>query len=195
MSALSLTLFTLLWFVLLYLLNSLIARSFKKINLKLVTVYFMTVALIGVFGEIALDTVYKFFVGTPLWRYNILPIHQAYTSSYAIVVWGLYGFHLYLLHDSLGKWSINKTKHLALIFCFEALILESALTISARVLLGEYMYYYFPSDLWHVTSVQNIPFYFICGLIILKTIKRFKKDPIFFSAMSAVLLAVVVFLV
>lgn len=195
MSALSLTLFTLLWFVLLYLLNSLIARSFNKIDLKLATVYFMTVALIGVFGEIALDTVYNYFVGTPLWRYNILPIHQAYTSSYAIMVWGLYGFHLYMLHDSLGKWSINKTKHLALIFCFEALVLESVLTISARIFLGEYMYYYFPSDLWHVTSVQNIPFYFICGLIILKTIKRFKKDPIFFSAMSAVLLAVVVFLV
>ncbi len=191
----NLTLFALLWLAIIYLLNSIIARKWKRIEPKQALMYFFTVALIGIFGEIFLDTVYNYFVGQPLWRYNILPIHAAYTSSFAIITWGLYGFHLYLLHGSLGKWSINKTRHLVLIFSFEALVLEALLTISAKLLLGEFMYYYLPGDLWHVSSFQNLPFYLICGFVVLGTLKRFRADPIFFSAMSAALLAVAVFLI
>lgn len=196
MKPISLVLFALLWLAIIYLGNSLLAKEWKKIEAKTAILYFMTVALIGLYGEIFLDSIYNYFVGHPLWRYNILPIHQAYTASYAAVIWGLYGFHLYLLHGSLhSKWAINRTKHLVLIFSFEALVAEAVLTLSARVLLGEYVYYYLPSDLWHVSSVQNFPFYLICGLLILKTLRRFKADPVFFSGMSAALLFVLVFLV
>lgn len=189
-------LFALTWFIVLYLLNSAIAGRFKHVEPRKAMLYFFTVALIGLYGEIFLDTIYNHFVGRPLWRYNILPIYSGYTSSYAIMTWGLYGFHLYLLHNTLGsKWSITRTKHLALIFSVEALVLEAALTISALFFFGKYMYYYYPPDLWHVSTVQNIPFYFICGLIILKTMKRFRRDPVFFSAMSAALLFVLVFLI
>jgi hypothetical protein len=195
MEPIKLTLFALLWLAIIYSGNSLAVRSWKKIEPKMAILYFMTVALIGLYGEIFLDTTYNHFVGHPLWRYNILPIHHAYTASFAVVTWGLYGFHLYLLHGSLGKWAINKTKYLVLIFGFEALVLEALLTISARLLLGRYMYYYLPGDLWHVSSVQNFPFYLICGYIVLRTLERFRKDPIFFSAMSAALLFVLVFMV
>jgi hypothetical protein len=195
MSPVKLVLFALLWVVIVYTLNCLIARKFIRVDPRQALLYFVTVGLIGLFGEIFLDSVYNFFVGNPLWRYNILPIHHAYTSSYAIVTWGIYGLHLYLLHGTLmKKWGINKQAYLALIFGFEALLLEAALTISAKLLLTKYMYYYYPSDLWHVSSLQNIPFYFICGLITLKTLERFKKDPIFFSAMSVALLFVIAFL-
>jgi len=195
MNSLRLILFALLWLVLLYLLNCMIARQWKRIEPRQAILYFLAVAMIGVFGELFLDTSYRYFVGFPLWRYNILPIYAGYTSRYAIVVWGLYGFHLYLLHGSLGKWSIYRTRHLALIFSFEALILEALLTLSAKVLLGDYMYYYLPGDLWHITSIQNIPFYFICGVIIVKTLRRFNADPMFFSALSAALLTVVIFII
>jgi hypothetical protein len=195
MSFISLTLFALLWLAIIYLLNSIIARRWKQVEPKQALVYFFTVALIGIFGELFLDTTYNHFVGHALWRYNILPIHGAFTSSYAMVIWGLYGFHLYLLHGTLGKWSINKTRHLALIFSVEALVFEALLTASARLLLGKFVYYYLPGDLWHVTSIQNLPFYLICGFIILGTLKRFRADPLFFSGMSAALLLVVVFLI
>lgn len=195
MAFIPLTLFALLWLAIIYLLNSLIARKWKRVEPKQALVYFFTVALIGIFGELFLDTVYNYFVGRPLWRYNILPIHGGYTSAYAVIIWGLYGFHIYLLHGSLGKWSINKTRHLVLIFSFEALVAEALLTISAKLLLGKYMYYYLPGDLWHVTSIQNMPFYLVCGFAILGTLRRFKSDPFFFSYMSAALLAVVVFLI
>jgi hypothetical protein len=194
MSTLRYILFALGYVAVIYVLNCLIALEFKRINLKQALLYVTTVGMIGVFGEIFLDTTYKWIVGHPLWRYQLLPIRHAYTSKYALVVWGIYGFHLYLLHGSLhAKWAINKTRHLALIFCFEALILEAILTLSARPVFGKYLYYYFPSDLWHVSSFQNIPFYFICAVLILKTLKRFKHDPIFFSGMSAFLACLLVF--
>lgn len=100
---LSLTLFTLGVAAFIYLLNCAIAKRWKRVSLLPALVYFSTVALIGLFGEIFLDTVYNFFVGQPLWWYNIMPIHNGYTSSFAIVTWGLYGLHLYLLHDTLAQ--------------------------------------------------------------------------------------------
>lgn len=187
--------FGLSWFVVIYLFNSLVAGKFKKIDAKLATMYFVTVAMIGVFGEIFLDTVYNHFLGHPLWHYNILPIQHGYTSEFAIIPWGTMGFYLYLMHDNLAnKWAITKTSYLALIFSLEALIIEAAATLSAKVFLGSYIYYYVPGDLWHVSSFQNIPFYFICGVIIIRTVKRFKKDPYFFTAMSACLIAVLIYI-
>lgn len=171
------------------------AQKVKKVDARLALLYVTTVAMIGVYGEIFLDTTYKLFVGHPLWQYRILPIQNGYTSSYAVVTWGLVGFYLYLMHENLSaKWSITKTKHLALIFSLEALLLEAIVTLSARLFLGKYLYYYLPSDLWHVSSFQNIPFYFICGVVILQTIKRFQKDPIFFTLMSSSLIIVLVYI-
>ncbi|HEY5268413.1 MAG TPA: hypothetical protein VII94_04740, partial [Candidatus Saccharimonadales bacterium] len=172
-----------------------VAGKFKKIDAKLAVLYFITVAMIGVFGEIFLDTFYNHFVGHPLWHYNILPIQHAYTSKFAIVAWGTVGFYLYLMHDNLAnKWTITKTRYLSLIFSLEALILEALFTLSAKIFLGRYIYYYIPGDLWHVSSFQNIPFYFICGILIVQTIKRFKKDPYFFTAMSACLITVLIYI-
>lgn len=194
MFTLKLVLFALGWTVFVYLLNSAIARQWKRIDPPKALLYFFTVALIGLFGEIFLDTMYNFFVGRPLWYYRILPIFGGYTSSYAIMTWGVYGLHLYLLHDSLAaKWKITRTRHLVSIFALEALVMESLVTLSAKVVFGRFLYYYTPGDLWHVTSVQNFPFYFICGVVILKTLKRFRADPVFFSAMSAFLLLVLLF--
>ena len=195
MKVLNLVLFALFWAVVVYIINCLVARRFMTVEFKMAFLYFMTVALIGVFGEIFLDTTYRSFFGKPLWYYNILPVHHGFTSSYAVVIWGILGFYLYLMHDNLAsRWSITKTKHLALIFSIEALFIEAVVTLSAKVFLGDYLYYYLPSDLWHVSSFQNIPFYFICGVVILETMKRFRSDPYFFSAMSASLIYVLIFL-
>lgn len=187
----SLVIFALSVLAVVYAINCLIYGKFKRVDLKLAVLYFTTLAMIGLFGEIFLDTTYNLIVGHPLWYYQILPIQHGYTSAFAVITWGLYGFHLYLLHGSLAdRWSIYRTRHLALIFSVEALLLEALLTISARVFLGRYLYYYLPSDLWHVSSFQNLPFYFICGAVTLKTLRRFKADPVFFSLMSGALLAV-----
>ena len=189
----SLFLFGVGLFVGVYLLNCIIARQFKKIQISRALVYISTVAMLGLFGEIFVDTMYNHFFHIPLWRYNILPIHHAYTSSYAVVLWGAYGLYLYLLHDSLEKWSISKQRHLALIFSVEALFLEAIVELLSKATLGKYVYYYYPSDLWHISTFQNLPFYFICGLLVVKTMKRFKADPVYFTFISCWLVVMCVF--
>ena len=195
MNAIKLTLFALLWVAIVYLINCAIAGKFKRIDPKQAALYFTTVAMVGLFGEIFLDTIYNAAFGNPLWRYNILPIHDGYTSSFAIFTWGIYGLHLYLLHGTLNAKSIVKTRHLALIICLEALLLEALLTISAKVLLGEYLYYYYPGDLWHVSSFQNIPFYFIFGVVIINILRRFQTSPKFFTLLSAWLVIIIAYLI
>lgn len=193
--AVSLVLFALLWLTVVYGVNVAIARKLIAINWRTALLYFLAVGMIGVFGEIFLDTIYNFFAGHPLWRYNILPIHGGYTSAYAPIIWGVYGFHIYLFHDTLrAKWSVTRTRHLALILSIEALILESALTLSAIPLLGNLMYYYYPADLWHVTSIQNMPFYFIFGAFVSKAMQRFRASPGFFAFLAIWLMVVIIFM-
>jgi hypothetical protein len=180
--------------LIIYLINCAIAREFKRLDLRQAVMYFCAVAMVGLYGEIFLDTVYNAAVGNPLFRYNIAPIHGGYTSSYAIVTWGIYGLHFYMLHGTLQKMSITKTWHLALIISIEALFLEAALTIGAKLYLGEFLYYYYPSDLWHVSSFQNMPFYFIFGVVIIQLLRRFQRSPRFFAVLSAWLIVIIAFM-
>lgn len=187
--------FTVVWAVIIYLLNCAVARRWLRIDVKIAAAYAAAVAVIGVFGEIFLDTIYHAVAARPLWWYNLLPIHGGYTSAYAPVVWGLFGFHCYLLHDTLAKkWHITNKYKIALVLSLEALVLEAALTLSAVPVFGTLLYYYTPGDLWHVTSLQNIPFYYICGLVIAITTKRVRRDPSYAILASVFLLVVIVFM-
>ncbi len=186
-------LFTLLWVGIIYGLNCLIARKWLRIKFSHALAYASAVAVIGVFGEIFLDNVYKFVVGKPLWWYNLLPIHHGYTSAYAVVVWGMFGFHCYLFHHTLKeRWGITRRRTLAAIISLEALVLEAALTLSAVPMFGTLLYYYTPNDLWHITSVQNIPFYYVCGLLITTTTRHIVHSPRYTIAASVFLLSVIV---
>lgn len=187
----SLFLFSLGWVAILYIFNSVIALKFKQINIATLSVYVSSVALIGMCGEIFLGNVYYLIFETPLWEYRILPIHDAYTSLYSVVIWGMYGFHLYLLHDTFDGKRFISERTLILLFSIEAIILEILLNLSSLVVFNEYVFYYFPTDLWHLTSVQAIPLYFLGGIVIAKTLKRFKTDPKFFILMNACLLVVI----
>jgi hypothetical protein len=56
------------------------------------------------------------------------------------------------------------------------------------------MFYYLPDDLWHLTSIEAIPFYLLLAIVVTGCIKRFRKDPAFFICMNITLAAVLVFL-
>jgi hypothetical protein len=193
MTSSDLVIFGIFLIVIVYLINCVIVRGIKKISPSRALLYISTVAMIGVFGEIFVDTIYAWIFGNPLWIYNVLPIHHGYTSQYAVVLWGIYGFYLYMLHDSLGKWSRNTQMHLALIFSFEALVLEAAVELISKGAFGQYVYYYYPGDLWHISTVQNFPFYLICGYLIVRTIHRFKADPRFFTIIATWVTVILVF--
>jgi hypothetical protein len=183
---LSLFYFSLGWILVLYLFNSAIAREFKKINLPVLLAYVSSVVVLGVFGEVLIGSLYEALFNTPLWQYHLLPIHGAYTSYYSLVIWSMYGFYLYLLHDNIGS-RVRSSKALAAVISVEAILLEILLNLSYLVIFGGYIFYYLPSDLWHITSIQAIPFYFLAGLLIVRLVRHAKTDPYFFAATNLIL--------
>jgi len=179
--------FSLVWIIILYFFNALIGHRLPSIEPKKLFVYVAGVALLGVLGEITIDSIYKLAFGSPFWLYRILPAHHAFTSFYSPVLWGMFGFYLYIFHGTLSKLRpAIKDWQLACIFAFEAVLLEIAFNLSHILVTGDYVFYYLPADLWHLTSLIALPFYFVGGYVIVLTMKRFLKDPIFFGILSSV---------
>jgi hypothetical protein len=135
-----------------------LAGKFKKINPSVALLYSATLAMLGVFGEVIIDNGYNFAFGHPFWLYTTLPVHNGYTSRYALFLWGIYGFAIYLLHDHSGVRKIKAVNSLPVLFMASAIIFEVLVNLTFKIFFGKYVFYYFPSDLWHLSSVQVLPF-------------------------------------
>jgi hypothetical protein len=83
---------------------------------------------------------------------------------------------------------------LALLFCVEAVIIEALVNLTFKLSFGQFIFYYYPSDLWHLTSLQTLPFYLLGGYVIAYSIKMFSAHSRYFAAMSAALACTLVFL-
>jgi hypothetical protein len=158
-----------------YILNCAVAREIKTVKLKPALLYVTTVAMMGVLGEVFVGSIYQTLFDKHLWDYTVLPIHEGFTSRYAPVIWGSYGWYLYLSHGTLRRYGITSTKHLALIFALETVFLEALTNGSFKLFFGEYLFYYSPADLWHLTSVQAMPFYLVAGYAIATAVDRFAR--------------------
>src|SRR5262249_20167202 len=95
--------FSLLCLCLIYLVNSAISRKWRQIKLKPALLYMSSVAMIGVYGEIFVGSLYKLLFDNTLWVYRVYPIHDGYTSRYGVFLWAMLGFHLYLLGGFLKE--------------------------------------------------------------------------------------------
>lgn len=111
---------------------------------KKMLVFITTVVLVGVFGEVFVDSLYDMAFGRPLWHYQILPVHNTYTSKFAVVLWALYGMHIFWFHNTLSKWGVHRRTHLALILSLEAIILESLVNLASLMVFGKLVYFYTP---------------------------------------------------
>lgn len=188
MFALRLTLFSTAWLGVIYAFNSLLAHRFPAISVRRLLVYISAMAALGVVGEVVYDTAYNYFFGHPLWVYHLAGIHDAYTSVYSLFLWGgIIGTHLYLLHNTLQKKGIVSLHTLAFIFCGEAILLEALVNLSFRAVFGDYVYYYLPSDLGHITSVQTLPLYLLAGYITITTLGLAHRAPRFAALSSAII--------
>ncbi|MDB5238401.1 MAG: hypothetical protein JWM46_671 [Candidatus Kaiserbacteria bacterium] len=190
---LSLFYFSLVWLAAIYLFNCALVRKFKVIHIETALLYISSVMLLGVFGEVLIDSLYKAVFKIPLWEYHLLPIHNAFTSYYSLFIWGMYGFHLYLLHHSLNG-RIRTGWGLAAIVTAEAIVLEVLFNLTSLAVFHQYIFYYLPNDLWHITSVQVMPVYFLAGFLVVRLTRSAKVDPWFFTLTNAVLVFVLVFL-
>jgi hypothetical protein len=156
-------------------------------------------AMIGPIGELFINAIYRnsFGEGVPLWTYVIYPIHGGDTSLYsALFIWPYYGFYLYFLHQKLNI-NIQKKRYYiepASFMAFDAIFLEFLVNISSIFFLGTLIFYYYPNDIAHLTTIIAAPFYFLGGIVVTRTIKRFRVDPVFFGTMSLLIAFVFVFL-
>lgn len=167
--ALSLVLYSIAWTVLIYCINVLIARRAVRLNPSKALLYITTMAALGVLGEIVFDTVYTVIFGRPLWLYRLLPIHHGYTSLYSLFLWGTVGLYIYMLHGTLKRSHITSALALACIFCLDAVLFEIFANLSYIAIFKNYIFYYLPGDLWHLTSLQAVPIYLFAGLVTVYT--------------------------
>ena len=188
------SLFAIVWFIAVYLINSLLSSKLRRINLKSAILYGTTVAMLGVIAEVIIGNVYHLIFDKPLWNYTVYPVHMSYTSKFAPVLWAIYGFQMYLLSDFLSSQRVTSKFKLTVIFCIEAIVIEALVNLTFLGVFGRYVYYYFPSDLWHLTSFQTLPFYLAAGFVIPNTIEIFKRAPVIFSIISASFALFIVFL-
>ncbi len=194
MSLLLLIAFVTGWFALIYIATCFLKRTFVKLDIKLSILYITFVAMFGPLGEIVVGSLYAAIFNHPLWQYHILPIHNGYTSLFAPFVWGIGGFYLYVVHEIARKQkSISKIK-VSLIHMTEMICVEFLINLSFLLIFGSYIFYYQPGEMWHIVSVQTLPFYAAAGFVIATTIKRTRKDPMFFSIMFVGILGVIVYL-
>ena len=143
------------WLAIVYFINRLIAGEPLKTNKFKASLYVVTMAALGLFGELCFDTIYDVSFGHPLWRYQLYPIHNAYTSIYSLYLWGSVGLYIYWLHETLRRRNVTSVFIKSLIFCMDAILFEIGVNGSYKLLFHNYFFYYLPSDLWHLTSVQT----------------------------------------
>lgn len=189
-------LLSIFWIATIYIFHCVANQKLLRINIKTLVLYCSVMAMIGPLGEIAINTFCKEVFGSILWRYKVIPLHSASTSEYALVIWMMYGFHLYLLHEFPGiiKKKLRARKA-ALIIAIDALVLEILLNITAIIFFGTFIFYYIPSDLWHLSTLWVLPFYYLGGLVITHSLRRFKQDKLFFSVMSLLIATTIIYLV
>jgi len=177
-----------------YIVSCLRSRKVRKIQPSRVMLYVSSLAMIGALSEIFCDTVYVRLFHDRLWYYRFLPVHHGYTSQYSPVIWGALGLYLYLVHSRYEeKWTRRQLIILSAFFSIETVIMEGLAVASSRIFLGDYIFYYNPGNLFHVTSLQSIPFFFLVGILTFQALHWFKAQPLFFTVISTYVTGIVLF--
>lgn len=82
---------------------------------------------------------------------------------------------MYLLHGTLKRKHIASLYVLAFIFCIEAIVFEALVNLSYKAFFHDYIFYYLPGDLKHVTSLQTLPLYIFAEFITVQTLDYAKS--------------------
>ena len=164
-----------------------------KVSTKHLVLGAILMSALGPLGEIFVGTVYQYVAGFPLWQYQIFPVHHAYTSLYAPVIWAIGGVELCLMDAYLrGKTASRMWRHIFL--AVDILIVELLINIGLVLAFGQMIFRYTPGDLLHFSSLQTLPFYFIAGLVFTGAFKILKPNSYRAALLFGFIMFVVVFL-
>ncbi|MGB5473904.1 MAG: hypothetical protein WBQ78_10555 [Gammaproteobacteria bacterium] len=165
--------------VLFYLLGSLLARRWIRIDAYQLALSMAVAFLVAIVCEVYLGKLYYLVTGRPLWQYRVWPIHDGYTSALNLIVWPVYGYYVYFLHQVLQTRRIDiRPRWLKGIASgFDGPLLEILANGFFLLFYGTFYFYYLPGDLRHYTSVQVMPLYMIMGVILTLLLEYLQQYP------------------
>jgi len=165
--------------LLFYLLGSLLLRRWIRIELYPLLLSMAVAFLVAIVCEVWLGKLYYLVVGKPLWQYRVWPIHDGYTSALNFIIWPVYGYYVYFVHQVLAAKRVNIQpawlKGLA--SGFDGPLLEILANGFFLLFYGTFYFYYLPGDLRHFTSIQVIPLYMVMGVILSLVLDRLLLQP------------------
>ncbi|HYQ73073.1 MAG TPA: hypothetical protein VET88_14230 [Gammaproteobacteria bacterium] len=165
--------------LLFYLLGSLLVRRWIRIEAYPLLLSMAAAFLIAIVCEVLLGKLYYLLVGTPLWQYRVWPIHDGYTSALNFIIWPVYGYYVYFMHQVLAArcLTIRPSWLKGLASGIDGPLLEILANGFFLLFYGTFYFYYLPGDLRHFTSVQVIPLYMIMGVILSLVLDRLLQRP------------------
>jgi len=165
--------------VLFYLLGSLLLLRWIRIELYPLLLSMAAAFLVAIVCEVFLGKLYFLLVGRPLWQYRVWPIHDGYTSALNFIIWPVYGYYVYFVHQVLAAKRVNIRpawlKGLA--SGIDGPLLEILANGFFLLFYGTFYFYYLPGDLRHFTSIQVVPLYMVMGVILSLVLDRLLLRP------------------
>lgn len=169
--------FALIFLSVFYIGSSLVKRSFIKFDFKKILLYVTTFSLLGLVGEIFVNTSYAYVTGNQLWEYRLLPAHNGSVSYFFVFIWGSLGFYKYISEIIFPKIVSLTPVAQGLLIGIEAIFIEILYNGLYFLVFNDYIFYYFPDNLGffaHLSCLQVIPFYFLFGLAIAKILEQYQ---------------------
>ncbi len=165
--------------VVFYLAASLLLRSWVRIDVYQLALAMTVAFLVAIVCEVGLGKLYYLAVGEPLWQYRVWPIHDGYTSVLNFIIWPVYGYYLYFLHQVLQARRVVFRPYWlnGLASGFDGPLLEILANGFFILFYGTFYFYYLPDDMKHLTSVQVIPLYMIMGVILSLVLQHVRERP------------------
>jgi len=165
--------------VLFYLLGSLIARRWIRVDVYQLALSMAAAFLVAIVCEVYLGKLYHLVTGRPLWQYRVWPIHEGYTSALNFIIWPVYGYYFYLLHQVLRtrRITIRPRWLKGIASGFDGPLLEILANGFFLLFYGTFYFYYLPDDLRHYTSIRVMPLYMVMGVILTLLLDYLQERP------------------
>ena len=162
-----------------YLLASLLTRRWVRVDGYRLALFMAVAFLVAIVFEVLLGKLYHLVVGKPLWQYRVLPIHDGLTSTLNFIIWPVYGYYWYFLHQVLDahRVRVRSTWMKGVTSGFDGPLLEILANGFFLLFYGTFYFYYLPDDLRHFTSVQVVPLYMVMGVFLALLVDWLDRRP------------------
>lgn len=162
-----------------YLLGSLLVRRWIRIEIYPLALSMAVAFLVAIVCEVYLGKLYFLVFGEPLWQYRVWPIHDGYTSVLNFIIWPVYGYYVYFMHQVLHsrRLIIRPAWLKGVVSGLDGPLLEILANGFFLLFYGTFYFYYLPDDMRHYTSLQVVPLYMVMGVILTLLLEYLLEKP------------------